>query len=139
VSDVFDSKKRSWIMSRVKNRDTAPEKIVRSLIHRMGFRFRLHSIRLPGKPDIVLQRHKKVVMVHGCFWHGHEGCGRGNQPSSNKEFWAEKIRKNRSRDSEVRKQLELLGWSVLTVWQCETRAKASEQLEQRIRGFLGKR
>ena len=116
-------------MSRVKNRDTAPEKIVRSLIHRMGYRFRLHSIRLPGKPDIVLPRHKKVVMVHGCFWHGHEGCRRGTPPSSNKEFWFGKISKNRKRDRDVLEQLEMLGWSVLTVWECETKVKAVDQLD----------
>ncbi len=121
-------------MSRVAGKDTKPEMIVRKIVHGMGYRYRLHSKKLPGRPDLVLARHKKVVLVHGCFWHGHEDCKRSKRPSSNTEFWNEKIEKNIARDTKVKKELESLGWNILTVWECET--KKVEVLELRIRRFL---
>lgn len=108
-------------MSRVKGRDTKPEKIVRSLLHAMGHRFRLHRRDLPGKPDVVLPKHRKVVFVHGCFWHGHAGCSRAARPTSNVEFWNKKIESNMRRDRAVQKELVMLGWQPLIVWQCEMR------------------
>lgn len=108
-------------MSRVKGRNTKPEKLIRSLLHLLGHRFRLHRKDLPGKPDIVLPKHKKVVFVHGCFWHGHAGCPRAARPTSNIEFWNNKIDSNISRDAAALKSLIMLGWKPLVVWQCETR------------------
>lgn len=117
--DVFPEDKRRAIMARVKNRDTRQELLVRSLLHRLGFRFRLHRTDLPGSPDIVLPKHRTVIFVHGCFWHGHE-CPRGKLPSSNTEFWRSKIARNRDRDHAAERELEAAGWRVLVVWGCET-------------------
>jgi DNA mismatch endonuclease (patch repair protein) len=121
-------------MSRVKGRNTGPEKIVRSILHNLGYRFRIHVRKLPGNPDIVLPRHRKIVLVHGCFWHGHKGCNRSKRPSSNVDFWNKKIDKNIGRDKEVKKELELLGWKVLVVWQCRIRNK--EILRERLEQFM---
>jgi DNA mismatch endonuclease (patch repair protein) len=134
MTDVYSRRKRSKIMSRVKNKNTAPELLVRSVLHRMGYRFRLQGSGLPGNPDIVLPRHKKVVLVHGCFWHGHSGCGRGERPSSNTRFWRAKIATNIARDKRVASQLRRAGWGVLTVWQCQTTRNGSAQ--RRLRKFL---
>jgi len=121
MTDVFSKEKRSWIMSRVKGRDTKPELLVRSFVHRMGFRFRVHRRDLPGNPDIVLPRHGKVIFVHGCFWHGHKRCPRAKRPTTNKRFWNKKLDGNIERDKRFRKKLRRMGWKVLVVWQCETR------------------
>jgi DNA mismatch endonuclease (patch repair protein) len=120
MADVFSKDKRSWIMSRVKGRDTKPELIVRSFVHRMGYRFSLHRRDLPGSPDIVLPRLGKVIFVHGCFWHGHQHCGRSKRPATNKGFWDTKLDSNIKRDKRFRRELSRMGWSVLVVWQCET-------------------
>lgn len=121
MTDVFSKDKRSEIMSRVKGKNTKPEKLVRCLLHGMGYRFRLHVDDLPGKPDIVLTRHRKVIFVNGCFWHGHRSCRKGELPASNRDFWEEKIEKNRKRDVESRRHLRSLGWKVFTIWECETK------------------
>src|SRR5271170_7163096 len=113
MADVFTQKKRSEIMSRIGGKDSAPEVRVRRLLHSLGFRFRLHRNDLPGKPDIVLARHKKIILVHGCFWHGHKGCPRAALPSTNTDFWRAKIAKNAARDQRVCAELRNLGWSVL--------------------------
>ncbi len=134
MSDVFSPEKRRWIMSRVRNRDTAPEVAVRSMIHRMGYRFRLHARDLPGTPDIVLPRHKKVVFVHGCFWHGHEGCPRAKLPQTNAEFWRKKIETNVRRDRKVVEELAECGWQVLIVWGCELRHP--QHLTEKLADFL---
>jgi len=120
-------------MSRIKGTDTLPEKRVRSLLHLMGYRFRLHYAALPGKPDIVLPRHRKVVFVNGCFWHGHT-CRRGALPETNGEFWEAKISKNKKRDQRSIRQLRKMGWSVLTIWQCQT--KDIEKLRAKILQFM---
>lgn len=129
--DLFSEEKRSWIMSRVKGRNTKPEILVRSMIFRMGYRFRLHKRDLPGTPDIVLPRHGKVIFVHGCFWHGHRGCSRSKRPENNKLFWDKKIDGNIKRDELHCLQLRELGWKILVVWECETKypAKLSQKLE----------
>ena len=124
------------MMSRVKGRDTRPEKLVRSLLHRMGYRFRLHRKDLPGKPDVVLPKHRKIVFVHGCFWHGHEGCRRASRPKSNVEFWNRKIDANIERDARAQRELESSGWKILTVWQCETHDVP--MLRERLETFLSK-
>jgi len=120
-------------MSRIRGEDTAPERAVRSMLHRMGFRFRLHYAALPGKPDIVLPRHRKVIFVNGCFWHGHS-CKRGALPETNREFWTKKISKTRERDRRINKQLRQGHWTVLTVWQCQTRN--TEKLKTKILRFM---
>ncbi len=134
MTDVFCRDKRSWIMSRVKGCDTKPEKLVRSLVHRMGFRFRIHRRDLPGNPDIVLPRHGKIIFVHGCFWHGHKGCQRSKRPKTNTSFWNKKLDENIIRDKRFQKKLRRMGWKVLVVWQCETRKP--EQLLRKLKRFL---
>ena len=134
MMDVFTKKKRSWIMSRVAGRNTQPEIIVRKRIHRMGYRFRLYEKKLPGNPDIVLPRHKKVIFVHGCFWHQHKNCGRSKRPSTNKEFWDKKLDRTIERDRKNKRLLKELGWCVLTVWQCQTHDIKS--LDQQLSKFL---
>jgi len=119
VADRISPEHRSWNMSQIKNRDTKPEIKVRSLLHRMGYRFRLHRKDLPGKPDIVLPKYKTVIFVHGCFWHRHKGCKYTYTPKSRTEFWKNKFDKNIARDKQVRKELKSLGWNVITVWECE--------------------
>ena len=109
---------RSSLMQRVKQKNTAPEKIVRSLLHRLGYRFRIHRKDLPGTPDIVLPSRRVAIFVHGCFWHGHD-CRRGRAPSSNLEYWGPKLESNRERDSRKAAALAAAGWRVVVVWQCE--------------------
>jgi DNA mismatch endonuclease, patch repair protein len=121
MTDVFSKPKRSEVMSRIKGQNTKPELIVRSLLHRLGYRFRLHRRDLPGKPDIVLPRYKTIIFVHGCFWHRHNDCRFAYTPKSRTEFWLKKLESNVIRDNQVRSELELLGWRVITVWECELR------------------
>ncbi|KAF1708088.1 very short patch repair endonuclease [Pseudoxanthomonas sangjuensis] len=116
--DRLSPEHRSWLMSRIKGANTKPEIAVRSLLHRMGYRFRLHGKGLPGTPDIVLSRREAVVFVHGCFWHGHV-CKRTKMPKSRKAYWAGKIEGNRRRDARKQRQLKALGWKVVIVWECE--------------------
>lgn len=125
---------RSRLMAKVKGENTAPERTVRSLVHRMGYRFRLHRSDLPGKPDLVLPRHRKVIFVHGCFWHQHPGCRRADLPVTNAEFWAAKLEKNVARDRRVIRKLRQQGWKVKVIWECETRSP--DALRARIRRFL---
>ena len=132
--DVFDKTKRSWIMARVKNKDTAPEITVRSIVHKLGFRFRKNRTDLPGRPDIVLPRHRKVIFVHGCFWHGHKNCKRAGRPASNKAFWRKKLDANIARDKKNAQTLRREGWKVMTIWQCQMRDE--NRLVNRIESFL---
>jgi len=134
LADTFTQQQRSALMSRVRNRNTAPEMTVRKLLHAMGYRFRLHRSDLPGSPDIVLARHRKVIFVHGCFWHGHDRCVRGRRPTSNTEFWDAKIYRNIERDRLARESLIQSDWIVLTIWQCET--KNLEELKIQLGTFL---
>jgi DNA mismatch endonuclease (patch repair protein) len=131
--DTRTPAQRTFIMRSVGTRNTGPELLVRKLLHGLGLRFALHKRTLPGRPDIVLPKHKAVVFVHGCFWHGH-GCPKGRLPKSRLEFWVPKIRKNRERDAESVKALRKAGWRVLTVWQCET--KAPDRLRRRLGRFF---
>jgi len=108
-------------MSRVKNKNTKPELVVRSLLHRLGFRFRLHRKDLPGTPDLILPKYRIAVFVHGCFWHGHN-CKKGKAPETNRQFWIDKINVNRDRDTVSSEQLEELGWKVITIWECQTKS-----------------
>jgi DNA mismatch endonuclease (patch repair protein) len=106
-------------MSRIRGRDTQPEMVVRSLLHRLGFRFRVHVSSLPGKPDIALPRFRTAIFVNGCFWHHHAGCRNANYPGTRAKFWRDKIDGTVARDQEKRRQLRQLGWRVLTVWECQ--------------------
>lgn len=119
MSDIFSAEKRSEIMSRIRSKNTKPELFVRSLLHKMGFRFRLHSKKLPGNPDICLPKYKTVIFVHGCYWHRHV-CHKGrSKPLSNVGTWKLKFNRTVKRDKKNKKALENLGWRVITVWQCE--------------------
>lgn len=107
------------MMAAIRGKDTKPEVIVRSFLHRLGFRFRLHGRDLPGRPDIVLPKYRTVVEVRGCFWHRHEGCPFAYTPKSNREFWESKLNGNRERDRRNLRELARLGWRVIEVWECE--------------------
>jgi DNA mismatch endonuclease, patch repair protein len=130
------SHQRSWNMSRIRSGDTGPERAVRSLLHQMGFRFRLRPRHLPGSPDIVLPKFATAIFVHGCFWHRHEGCPMATTPRTNANFWAEKFLRNVERDQRVEEQLLAVGWKVLVVWQCELADKGA--LVERLRKSLVK-
>jgi DNA mismatch endonuclease (patch repair protein) len=137
MADTISAERRSWNMSRIRGRDTAPEKRLRSLLHRAGFRFRLYSKDLPGKPDIVLPKYRTVVFVHGCFWHRHEGCHSATTPSTRTEFWQAKFDGNVERDKRNKLELEAAGWTVIIVWECDLKADADQivrQLSTQIRG-----
>ena len=121
MSDIFDKRRRSELMARIRARDTAPELSVRRIAHRMGLRFRLHRKDLPGCPDLVLPKHRLVVFVHGCFWHRHRGCSRASTPKSRVRFWTEKLAANVARDRRTEAAVRALGWRVLVIWECETR------------------
>lgn len=131
--DIMSKEKRSWLMSRIRDRDTKPEKRVRSLLHGMGYRFRLHRKDLPGRPDIVLPKYRTAIFVHGCFWHHHRGCKYAYQPKSRVEFWKEKFRQNVERDSRKKRALRKLGWRVIIVWECEL--EDSESLVKKLRNL----
>ena len=128
------SEQRSRTMRAVRSRDTEPEMVVRRLLHRRGYRYRLHRKDLPGTPDIVFGPRRKVIFVHGCFWHGHS-CPRGSRlPATNTEYWSAKIRRNVLRHSQQVKQLRHSGWAVLVVWECELFDQAA--FADRLMGFL---
>ncbi|MDW9536250.1 DNA mismatch endonuclease Vsr [Sinorhizobium meliloti] len=117
--DSLTPAQRSERMSRIRSMNTKPEVNLRKALHRLGFRFRLHGRKLPGKPDIVLPKHRTVVLVHGCFWHRHPGCKVATVPKSNTEFWLAKFSKNVTRDEQISQQLEADGWRVFVVWECD--------------------
>lgn len=129
MPDILSPKARSERMSRIRGRDTRPEMVVRRYLHSRGFRYRLHSRYLPGKPDIVLPRYGVVIFVNGCFWHAHK-CQRGRVPSTRKSFWVEKFEKNKRRDEKNRRALRRAGWRVYTVWECSlsTVSRAEKRL-----------
>ena len=118
MSDIFSQTKRSDIMSKISSKDTKPESLVRKFLFSKGFRYRINVKTLPGKPDIVLPKYKTIIFVNGCFWHGHN-CKKGKLPSSNTDFWKEKISNNKSRDAKNSDLLVKLGWKVIIIWQCE--------------------
>ena len=123
MTDIFSTENRSDVMSKIKSKNTKPEKVVRSLLFSLGYRFRLHVKDLPGKPDIVLPKYKTVVLVNGCFWHGHENCKDAGIPKTNSQFWYDKISKNKERDKRVLNELEQAGWKVLVIWECQINDK----------------
>jgi DNA mismatch endonuclease (patch repair protein) len=125
---------RSALMSRVRSKDTKPELLVRSMIHRMGFRYRLHSTNLAGRPDLVFAGRKKIVFVHGCFWHGHNCRAGRNRPASRITYWNAKLERNMRRDRSNSARLRRQGWSVLAVWECQVRE--NDHLARRLKSFL---
>jgi len=131
--DTITAAERSALMSRIRSKDTKPELAVRSLLHGLGYRFRLHCHKLPGTPDVVLPRHRKIVLIHGCFWHGH-ACSLGSKPKSNSEYWRRKIRGNRTRDRRNLLALKRAGWRVLELWECEIRANS--RIANRLQRFM---
>lgn len=133
--DTRSPTQRSFIMRSVRSRNTGPELLVRKALHGLGLRFRLHRKDLPGRPDIVLTKHRTAIFVHGCFWHGH-GCPKGRLPKSRIEFWTDKVERNQRRDEESAKALDALGWRVLIIWQCET--KNLEVLQLQLKKFFGR-
>jgi DNA mismatch endonuclease, patch repair protein len=132
--DRLTAERRSWNMSRVRGKNTLPELKVRSLLHRLRFRFSLKSRDLPGRPDIVLPRYGAVVFVHGCFWHQHKRCGKSALPKTRTEFWLAKLEENVERDRRNAVELKDLGWKVLTVWECELTDEA--RISARLRTDL---
>lgn len=133
--DTLTKEKRSWNMSQIKGKDTKPEILLRSIIHRSGLRFRIHDNKLPGKPDIVLPRYKTAIFVNGCFWHRHEGCKYAYMPKSRIEFWESKFSRTVQRDAEKSRELMKLGWHVFTAWECEIKNDPDDLLE-RLLTFL---
>lgn len=134
MTDVLTPAQRKLNMSRIRDKNTKPEIAVRRLVHRLGFRFRLHDTRLPGKPDIVLKCHHKIIFVHGCFWHMHS-CKYGKvKPKTNADFWEEKRNGNASRDKANLRELKKAGWQVLIIWECWVRNPSL--LEKRVKKFL---
>ena len=121
MGDVHTPEQRSFNMSRIRSKDTKPEIVVRSLAHRLGYRFRLHRRDLPGTPDLVFPSRRKIIFVHGCFWHQHPGCRYATRPATREAFWAAKLKGNRDRDRRAMRALRRDGWGVLVVWECQTR------------------
>lgn len=136
MTDKLSPERRSKNMAAIKGKDTKPELIVRSLVHSLGYRYRLHRRDLPGKPDLVFGPRRKVMFVHGCFWHGCErsGCSDARRPKSNTGYWNPKIEGNKARDQRHQLVLETMGWQVLVIWDCET--KNLPDLERRVIAFL---
>lgn len=126
MADKLSSSQRKYCMSRIRGKDTKPEILVRKGLHARGFRFRLQERRLPGRPDVVLPKYGVAIMVNGCFWHGHKGCRYATRPKTNEEFWEAKIARNRHRDEVTEAHLEALGWTVITIWECELRGGAAQ-------------
>lgn len=117
--DHLSKEKRSWNMSRIQSKNTTPERTVRSILHKLGYRFRLHSKTLPGKPDIVLPKYKTIIFVHGCFWHRHNNCQYAYMPKSRTKFWTKKFNDNIKRDRQLICALNAMGWRVLIIWECK--------------------
>jgi DNA mismatch endonuclease (patch repair protein) len=135
MSDTVSPEKRSEIMRSVRSKNTKPEMTIRRLLHRLGYRYRIHARDLPGTPDIAFRARKKAIFVHGCFWHMHRNCRRSSIPASNREYWEKKLNRNRERDREHREALISAGWAVLVVWECEI--KNLDLLADRLVEFLG--
>ncbi|MFH1799118.1 MAG: very short patch repair endonuclease [Candidatus Omnitrophota bacterium] len=136
MADIFSPSKRTEIMKKIRTKDTGCELTVRKMIYAMGYRYRLHKKSLPGNPDIVFNRRKKVIFVNGCLWHGCKKCSRSKLPESNEKFWKDKIQGNFVRDKRNYKELKKLGWNYFCVWQCEIKKKNEDKLKSRIDKYL---
>lgn len=136
MSDKIDQDKRSYIMSRIRSKDTKPEIFIRHALFSLGYRYRLYRKDLPGTPDLTLKKYKTAIFVHGCFWHCHQGCSKAKIPSSNIEFWTTKLKKNSERDTVVKEKLMSSGWKVLVIWQCSCKKSMTDVLMRLIIDFL---
>ena len=134
MADKLSKKHRSWNMSRIRSKNTSPEMRVRSVLHKQGYRFRLHHENLPGKPDLILKKFRLAIFVHGCFWHRHKGCKFAYRPKTNTEFWDNKFNKNIERDQRVEGKLHDLGWKTLTIWECES--KHEEIIVEKVNNII---
>jgi DNA mismatch endonuclease (patch repair protein) len=134
MTDRISEARRSWNMSRIRGKDTKPEIAVRSMLHRLGYRFRLHRNDLPGRPDIVLPSRKTIILVHGCYWHRHPGCRYAYSPKSRVDFWEKKFSENIARDRRNMDELQSIGWRALVVWECELREP--DELKKRLKDEL---
>jgi len=137
--DTISAKRRSENMRRIKSKGTKPEMGVRRLVHTIGYRFRLHSPKLPGKPDLVFSSLKKIIEIRGCFWHQHKGCVDAHIPKSKVNYWRPKLLKNVHRDAQNMKELRALGWKILVVWECEVKTSKARELGVRLNKFLKSR
>ena len=135
--DTVSAERRSEIMSRIRSCDTRPEMMVRRLVHGLGYRYRLHGRRLPGRPDLVFASRRRVIFVHGCFWHRHPDCGLARTPKTRVQFWRTKLDGNRERDLASQRELRRMGWLSLVVWECELRDL--ESVTKRVVRFLEER
>lgn len=126
MADVHSKETRSYNMSRIRSKDTKPELLVRKFLHKNGFRYRLHVKYLPGKPDIVLPKYKTIIFIHGCFWHGHEGCKYYVVPKTRTEWWLHKIGSNTTNDTNSEKLLTAAGWNIIKIWECELKKSSIE-------------
>ncbi len=137
MADVHDRKTRSFNMSRIRSKDTKPEILVRKFLFGKGFRYKLHDRTLPGKPDLVFPKYKTVIFIHGCFWHGHEGCKYFVIPKTRRKWWVGKIKRNKQLDAEHNKELKHLGWKIITIFECRlrpmSRDKTLNQLVKRVK------
>ena len=133
--DRLDPAARSRNMSRIRGANTKPERVVRSLLHRLGYRFRIQLKGVPGRPDVAFTARKAAILVHGCFWHQHPGCRNATMPSTRTDFWQAKFERNRERDARQLAQAEALGWRTLVIWECETCKEA--ELAERLIAFVG--
>ena len=135
--DIWDKKKRSEVMSKIRSKNTKPELALRKALFARGFRYRVNVSNLPGKPDIVLPKYKTVIFLHGCFWHRHKGCKYAYTPKTNTKFWVDKINSNTERDKLSTEKLTALGWNVITVWECEIRHKYRHNITLLIDKVVG--
>jgi DNA mismatch endonuclease (patch repair protein) len=140
MADVHTKETRSYNMSRIRSKDTKPEMFVRKFLFSKGFRYRLHDKKLPGKPDIVLPRYKTVIFIHGCFWHGHQGCKYFVVPKTRPEWWLNKITTNQIKDEQSVGILKQQGWNIITIWECELKKKIADNtlnhLENQLRNYI---
>jgi len=135
MADRISKERRSWNMSRIRGKDTKPELLLRSMLHKAGYRFRLHRKDLPGKPDIVLPKYRTAIFVNGCYWHRHKGCPNATTPKTRPEFWEAKFKDTVERDKRNVAELESLGWNVVTVWECKLKKRSSDNFESLVKLF----
>ena len=134
MSDILSKSERSQRMSLIRSRNTKPEMFIRKTVYSLGYRYRLHNNKLPGRPDLTFAGMSSVIFVHGCFWHQHEGCKYGRMPKSHREYWVPKLNGNKLRDKSNIGKLERRGWRVMVIWECET--KNLDEIRIRIRHYL---